>query len=290
MEEEEGFRFRRVATSELSRVREKFLYTTAYLLVSELDHKGKVFGHVQGLPIFLIMKSKLKVHINICSKGNIVDIPGATWRYRYYGNGMMKLALSPDGERITFKYDSLGRRIEKRSNSKIMKFVWDGNNPIHEWSEQPDEIEKYIKAPKHDFTTWVFEDGFTPSAKLTRQGNYSIISDYLGTPVEAYDSNGNKVWEVELDIYGRIRKKPFDNTPAWARAKDYIEPFDDNFIPFRYQGQYHDEEIDLYYNRFRYYSPELGQYMTQDPIGLAGGNPTLYGYVGDPNAWIDPFG
>ena len=66
--------------------------------------------------------------------------------------------------------------------------------------------------------------------------------------------------------------------------------FGDNFIPFRYQGQYHDEETDLYYNRFRYYSPELGQYMTQDPIGLAGGNPTLYGYVGDTNAWIDPFG
>jgi len=46
----------------------------------------------------------------------------------------------------------------------------------------------------------------------------------------------------------------------------------------------------LYYNRFRYYDPELGQYITQDPIGLAGGNPTLYGYVGDPNSWVDPFG
>ena len=30
--------------------------------------------------------------------------------------------------------------------------------------------------------------------------------------------------------------------------------------------------------------------MTQDPIGLAGNNPTLYGYVGDTNWWIDPFG
>jgi len=31
-------------------------------------------------------------------------------------------------------------------------------------------------------------------------------------------------------------------------------------------------------------------YTQQDPIGLAGGNPTLYGYVGDPNTHIDPFG
>ncbi len=28
----------------------------------------------------------------------------------------------------------------------------------------------------------------------------------------------------------------------------------------------------------------------QDPIGLAGGNPTLYGYVGDVNSEFDPFG
>jgi len=49
-------------------------------------------------------------------------------------------------------------------------------------------------------------------------------------------------------------------------------------------------ETGLYYNRFRYYDPNLGQYISQDPIGLAGGNPTLYGYVGDTNTWIDPLG
>ncbi|MFR7960105.1 MAG: RHS repeat domain-containing protein [Roseburia intestinalis] len=35
------------------------------------------------------------------------------------------------------------------------------------------------------------------------------------------------------------------------------------------------KKIGLYYNRFRYYDPSLGQYTQQDPIGLAGGNPTL---------------
>jgi len=34
----------------------------------------------------------------------------------------------------------------------------------------------------------------------------------------------------------------------------------------------------------------MGSYISQDPIGLAGGNATLYGYVGDPNSWIDPLG
>ncbi|TWV02543.1 DUF4237 domain-containing protein, partial [Bacteroides fragilis] len=61
-------------------------------------------------------------------------------------------------------------------------------------------------------------------------------------------------------------------------------------IPFLFQGQYYDRETGLAYNRFRYYDPNAGNYLSQDPIGLAGGNPTLYGYVFDPNTQIDPFG
>ena len=34
----------------------------------------------------------------------------------------------------------------------------------------------------------------------------------------------------------------------------------------------------------------MGNYLSQDPIGLAGNNPTLYGYVKDTNTWIDEFG
>jgi RHS repeat-associated protein len=60
--------------------------------------------------------------------------------------------------------------------------------------------------------------------------------------------------------------------------------------PFRYQGQYEDAETGLYYNRFRYYDPSSGVYLSQDPIGLNGGNPTMYGYVKDVNSWLDVFG
>ena len=94
--------------------------------------------------------------------------------------------------------------------------------------------------------------------------------------MEAYDEEGKKVWKRNLDIYGRVKTEE-------ALGKK-------NFIPFRFQGQYEDEETGLYYNRFRYYSPEEGCYTQQGPIGLAGGNPTLYGYVCDTNWWLDPFG
>ncbi|MGF7109826.1 RHS repeat-associated core domain-containing protein [Treponema pedis] len=62
------------------------------------------------------------------------------------------------------------------------------------------------------------------------------------------------------------------------------------FCCFLFQGQYLDIETELVYNYKRYYSQETGAYISQDPIGLAGKNPTLYSYVHDPNSWIDVFG
>ena len=219
-------------------------------------------------------------------EGNLVqkvEKNGDTWKYEYYGNGMMSKVIKPDMEEVTFKYDSLGRRIEKSSNEKTMRFVWDGNTILHEYSSQNDSdkfehLKEYSSQNKTEIpdnlVTWVFNEGLIPSAKITNEGNYSIISDYLGTPLEAYDEEGNKVWSAELDIFGRMEE--------FTGQKD--------FIPFRYQGQYEDTETGLYYNRFRYYSPNEGVYTQIDPIGLAGGNPTLYGYVSDPNIYIDIFG
>ncbi|THJ29935.1 RHS repeat-associated core domain-containing protein, partial [Lampropedia aestuarii] len=44
------------------------------------------------------------------------------------------------------------------------------------------------------------------------------------------------------------------------------------------------------YNRYRYYDPQLGAYINQDPIGLAGGKLNLFTYPDNPNQWSDPFG
>lgn len=78
----------------------------------------------------------------------------------------------------------------------------------------------------------------------------------------------------ELDIYGRVR----------------MEEAETNFVPFLFQGQYNDHETGLAYNRFRYYAPEWGMYISQDPIRLEAGLTNLYAYVHDTNGWIDPLG
>lgn len=61
-------------------------------------------------------------------------------------------------------------------------------------------------------------------------------------------------------------------------------------IPFLFQGQYYDWETELAYNRFRHYSPQMGMYVSQDPIGLLGGVINIYSYVCDTNLFIDFLG
>ena len=157
--------------------------------------------------------------------------------------------------------------------ASTFRFVWDGNVLLH-------ETFKKDNSENTELTTWVFE-GFVPTAKLVNGKAYSIISDHLGTPILAVDSEGNEVWNRQLDIYGRVRKE----YKHISLGEDVFP-----FVPFLYQGQYYDFETNLAYNRFRYYSPETGAYISQDPIRLAGGNPTLYGYVKDSNWWVDVFG
>ena len=156
---------------------------------------------------------------------------------------------------------------------------------MHEWSyltyERPktvlnnNKLEKDRKEPIKNLVTWVYEEGsYVPTAKITEKGVYSIISDYLGRPVQAFDSNDKLVWNAEYDIYGKI-KMLVGNKRS---------------IPFRQLGQYEDSETELYYNRYRYYDFNTGGYISKDPIGLAGNNPNLYTYVKDSNFQIDTFG
>ncbi len=95
----------------------------------------------------------------------------------------------------------------------------------------------------------------------------------MGTPIQALDSKGEVVWDCILDIYGDVQE---------LRGKR-------DFIPFRFQGQYEDGETGLYYNRFWYYDPNSGTFISQDPISILGGF-NIYAYVHDVNSWVDVFG
>jgi len=60
--------------------------------------------------------------------------------------------------------------------------------------------------------------------------------------------------------------------------------------PIRYTGREMDE-TGLYYYRARYYSPEMGRFISEDPIGFGGGDVNFYSYVGNrPVNVNDPLG
>jgi RHS repeat-associated protein len=71
-----------------------------------------------------------------------------------------------------------------------------------------------------------------------------------------------------------------------ARVKEYAElPWGDVaadtglVVRYRFAGREYDQETGLYYMRARYYDPTMGRWISEDPIGVAGGL-NLYAYVG----------
>jgi RHS repeat-associated protein len=229
-------------------------------------------------------------------EGNLVSktgkATGKKTKYEWYANGQLKKVVLPDGKEVTFTYDALGRRISKTFAGTVTRWVWDGDVPLHEWSYSIDETPQPVVNEWGDIRynkeepnpanavadvngiTWVFDpESHRLAAKIINGVTYSVINDHLGTPQWMYDPAGKKVWEGVLYIYGRIR-------PLYGSGSD---------MPFRYQGQYEDVETGLCYNRFRYYDPENGNYISQDPISI-NGDLNVYAYVHDPNQMTDVLG
>jgi RHS repeat-associated protein len=231
--------------------------------------------------------------------------PERVWTYAWNGGGMLARVVRPDGAEVTFTYDALGRRLTKTFRGKTTRWIWDGNVPLHEWVERDDaaldktppvedpildelaarrrRAEQVAHAqqgpPPEEGTaaspiTWLFEpDTFAPVARLAGESKYAIITDHLGTPRAMLDTQGVPVWSASLDAYGDLRHV------EGARSA----------CPFRWPGQYEDEETGLYYNRFRYYDPGAGQYLTHDPLSVRGGL-NVRAYVADPLRLRDPLG
>ncbi|EHD1638550.1 RHS repeat protein [Salmonella enterica] len=103
-------------------------------------------------------------------------------------------------------------------------------------------------------------------------------NDHLGTPQELTDERGEIAWSAQYRAWGVAQE-----TIRKASGKAQITN------PIRFQGQYHDHETGLHYNRYRYYDPEVGRFVSKDPIGVAGGL-NLHQYAPNTTEWIDPWG
>jgi RHS repeat-associated protein len=186
------------------------------------------------------------------------------WRYEWNDAGMLARVIQPSGVTVTFGYDALGRRVWKNLTESSIRWTWDGNVIRHEFGGQQ----------AVGTTTWLFEpERFAPAAKHSTSTWHSVVTDALGSASAMYSPAGEETWSGSLDAFGRLQLTSGERVDC----------------PFRWPGQYDDADVGLHYNRFRYYSPEIGTYVSADPIGLAGGT-GVYSYVPDPLTWKDPFG
>ncbi|WP_193395011.1 RHS repeat-associated core domain-containing protein, partial [Pseudomonas savastanoi] len=171
----------------------------------------------------------------------------------------------------SYQYDSLGRRVAKQSEIKgrtdHKRFLWQGLRMLRE--ESPGQSSLYLYEP----------GSYAPLARVDeKEGEvenkvYYFHTDQIGTPLEMTDAEGQIVWQAKYRAWGAVEKL-------------VVNEVEQNL---RFQGQYFDVETGLHYNTFRYYDPEIGRFITQDPIGLLGGE-NLYEYAPNTINWIDPWG
>ncbi|EDT2963755.1 type IV secretion protein Rhs [Salmonella enterica subsp. enterica] len=221
--------------------------------------------------------------------------------------------LRSDTQETRYGYDGLGRRVFKKTlktgehTAALRWFWWEGDALMCEAEDTADAAETCtaacdIQMPGSDAARKAkltelargltlreyvyYPHSFEPLSLITyRTGPdggcgdkdpvavYFYHNDINGAPLRLTDRTGAVVWRLA-------------ESGAWG-GRSRQEGLVRN--PLRFQGQYYDEESGLHYNRYRYYEPESGRYISADPIGLLGGI-NLYQYAPNPLSWIDPLG
>lgn len=170
------------------------------------------------------------------------------------------IVISGPNLTASFKYDPLGRRIEKTVNAQTTQYLYDIDDIVQE-------------VEGGSVTTTYLRSLFIDEAHgiLTHDGIYYYIYDALGSTIALTDSTRSIAVEYSYD--------PFGNTKS-------TNPTFKN--PFQYTGRENDN-TGLYYYRARY---KLGdRFISEDPIEYGGGDVNLYTYVfNNPLIYTDPFG
>ncbi|QYM79528.1 hypothetical protein K0B96_02615 [Horticoccus luteus] len=173
------------------------------------------------------------------------------------------------GRRVTFRYDSSGRRTVKQvlkwsgstwSLESDVRFIYQGWNLIAELNSSGTRQRTYA---------W----GLDKAGSLTATGGVGALLqevDHTGTAVTAYlpgyDGNGNV---ATLSAVGSTQSATYEYSPYGESLRAEGAQAKNN--PFRFSTKYTDDETGLVYYGMRYYSPSLGRFLGRDPSGEQGG-------------------
>ena len=211
---------------------------------------------------------------------------GKTLYYRWNGNNQLESLTNEWGEVWYYKYDALGRRIEKACPQRNTKttYLWDGDQVAYQETERHNTLE----SQRHNvFNGWELiaqQDSYFKTDLRNQHKTWTQTTNYAvcqpnGQPLALFNPQGKRTWrKAPNSLWGLPLLESWESKQA--------EPLNPNLL---FAGQYFDQESGLAYNRFRYYDPQSGCYLKSDPIGLNGGE-TPYAYVHNPWDWLDPFG
>ena len=187
----------------------------------------------------------------------------ARWDFKWR-QGRLIAAIAPNGACWHYKYDGLGRRIEKTGPDVYERYQWNG-----------DRICEIITSKQR--RTLVYGDDidnrFAPISMIENGKSYDVISDHLGSVTHILRSSGAEVWSGRPSVWGS----------GWGKSTE------ENPLRTMFPGQWLDDETGLAYSLYRYYDGTTGRFISPDPIGLLGGQ-NQYVYGPNPINWIDPYG
>ncbi|MDD3144704.1 MAG: RHS repeat-associated core domain-containing protein, partial [Candidatus Gracilibacteria bacterium] len=214
---------------------------------------------------------------------------------------------------VQFKYDNLDRRIQKifnnesyinyyYSNKDIIleeNYTKPNNNGISKlktskYYTNGNQIDDVISMEKVDYKTRKIQEEYTNNkGKLktrTIKEEYSETNTYyyhknnLNSIVAITDEFGNILEEYEYDVFG----KPYSIDQETGKVTNLKQSSIGNTRLFT--GREYERGLKLYYNRARYYNPELGRFISRDPIDISD-DVNLYSYVGNNGVnFVDPMG
>jgi RHS repeat-associated protein len=153
--------------------------------------------------------------------------------------------------RIEFEYDSNGRRVAKKvyKNGTLAadrRFLYSGYKCVAEIDALANKVER--------FYSWTGESLLGIHNPQTKK-SLAVLTD------------GNKNVVALLDEQGKITAQ-YAYSPYGGLAKSSGPAADEN--PFLFSSEYLDSETNLVYYNYRYYSPELGRWLSRDPKYIRG--------------------
>jgi RHS repeat-associated protein len=203
------------------------------------------------------------------------EVTNYQWDYRNRLTGVVtKNSSGSVIKQADYAYDVFDNRIAKSVDADgsgvkpavVERFVYDGDHIALTFDGEGHQTERFLHGTQID--------------QILAQENANgevlwALTDNLGSVRMLLDNNGNVVNNITYDAFGNIT----------------LETHPDVNFRFGYTGRELDAETGLYNYRSRYYDPELGEFVSEDTIGFAGGDANLSRYVGNnPLNRIDPFG